>query len=104
MENIAEADIFLSGHDHKKWVAMKTRLALSSSGVDVGLNQRKILFCRTGSFLKGYEPDEPSYVAAGGLTPTDLGVVKIELTPKRKTKKEPGVRHDTFYVDIHASI
>ncbi|MEN6414413.1 MAG: hypothetical protein ABFC84_16875 [Veillonellales bacterium] len=104
MENIADADIYLMGHDHKKSAAVKSRLVLSPNGDRIGLSHKKILFARTGSFLKGYEPEEPSYVAKGAMTPTDLGVVKIELTPKRETKKDTDCRHDYFYVDIHASI
>jgi predicted phosphodiesterase len=104
MENIADADICLSGHDHKKFVAMKTRLKLVQGGGNLELNHRKILFCRTGSFLKGYEPNEKSYVAKAMMSPTDMGVVKIELTPKRKCKQDVKVRHDAFYIDIHASV
>jgi len=100
IENIADVDIGLMGHDHKKSVAMKTRLKLSQGHGNLELSHRKILFCRTGSFLKGYEPDERSYVAKAMMTPTDLGVVKIELTPKRDCRN----KHDTFYLDLHASV
>lgn len=108
MNEIADADIFLSGHDHKKWVAMKTKLTLTDSHGYLTLKHRKVLLGRTGSFLKGYEPGEESYVAASGMTPTDLGVIKIELTPKREEHEMPPSslikRQDRIHIDIHASI
>ena len=107
MAEIAEADIYLSGHDHKKWAALKSKLTLTDGGRGViRLKHKKILLGRTGSFLKGYEPGEESYVARAGMSPTDLGVIKIELTPKRiQTSTGKGnPREDRFHVDIHASI
>lgn len=102
MVDSAQADIYLMGHDHKKSVAMKSILHLSPSGDKLRLNHKKILLGRTGSFLKGYEPECDSYVAGAGLSPTDMGVIKIELTPKRQQIKKENI--DIYYVDIHASI
>jgi hypothetical protein len=100
MADVADAQIYLMGHDHKKSTALKTRLVLTHGGSAVTLSHRKILLARTGSFLKGYVENCPSYVANAGLPPTDMGVVKIELTPKRDQKNG----RDEFYIDIHASI
>lgn len=99
MAESVEADIHLMGHDHRKSVGMTDRLLLLGPN-PVTLTHRKLVFARTGSFLKGYIPDKPSYIADTQLSPTNLGVVKIELTPRRN--KEGG--KDTSYVDIHASI
>jgi hypothetical protein len=99
MIDMGEADIYLQGHDHKKGVAMKTRLRLTSGRV-LGLSHQKILMGRTGSFLRGYVPDESSYVCRGLMSPTDLGTIKIELTPKREKKHG----QDIFYIDIHSSL
>jgi hypothetical protein len=96
MSAIADADIYLMGHDHRKSVALKTRLCLGNGK----LRQKKVLLARTGSFLKGYVDGEPSYVARGAMTPTDLGVIKIELTPRRNKKN----KEDDYYVDMHASL
>lgn len=96
MAGIADADIYLMGHDHRKSVALKTRLELG----DNKLRQKKILLARTGSFLRGYAPDQASYVARGQMTPTDLGVIKIELTPRRNKKNN----NDDYYIDVHASL
>lgn len=109
MADNAEADIYLSGHDHKKWVAMKNRLVLTDGGSGrLNLRHKKIMMVRTGSFLKGYEPGAESYVARAGMSPTDLGVVKIELTPKRdKHSSGQGqnrISTDRVYIDLHASI
>jgi hypothetical protein len=84
------------GHDHKKSVGTSSRLMLSGCGEKIKLKHKKQLYVRTGSFLKGYEPEQISYVADMALNPADLGVVKIEMTPK---KKQSG-----FSVDLHASI
>lgn len=100
MSAISDAQINLMGHDHKKSVAFKTNLFLSEGKGCIKLNQRKILIGRTGSFLKGYVDGAPSYIARGAMTPTDLGVLKIELTPKR-SQKNGG---DSFYIDLHCSI
>jgi hypothetical protein len=100
MSAISDAQINLMGHDHKKSVAFKTNLYLSSGKNGLKLNQRKILIARTGSFLKGYVDNAPSYIARGAMNPTDLGVLKIELTPKRNRKNNS----DDFYIDLHCSI
>jgi len=99
MGEAAEADIYLMGHDHKKTVGLVTKLVLKSGRGELKLHHKKQLYARIGSFLKGYENDKVSYVADAALSPTDLGVVKIELTPRRPRKNT-----DSLYVDIHASI
>jgi predicted phosphodiesterase len=96
MAGIADADIYLMGHDHRKSAALKTRLQLKNTR----LRQKKVLLGRTGSFLRGYVPDQPSYVARGQMTPSDLGVLKIELTPRRNKKNG----EDDFYIDLHCSL
>jgi len=102
MEEAAEADIYLMGHDHKKSAATKTRLKLTGvSPQSFRLTHRKVLLCRTGSFLKGYEEGKASYIVDGAMNPTDLGVVKIEMTPRRKQIKG---NIDEISVDLHASI
>ncbi|MCK9370622.1 hypothetical protein M0R04_11990 [Candidatus Dojkabacteria bacterium] len=96
MCGIADADIYLMGHDHKKGIVPKARLYLG----DNRLKQKKILLCRTGSFLKGYVEDQPSYVARALMTPSDLGNIKIEMTPRRKQNND----QDDYYVDLHGSV
>ena len=100
MIRIADADIYLMGHDHKKSCGYLTKLKLNSGGGQLTLHNRKIMMGRTGSFLKGYVPEEASYVADANYNPSDLGVLKIELTPRRDIKE----KEETFYIDIHTSI
>lgn len=97
MEQVAEADIYLSGHDHRKYAALKAKLRLGTGNGGIRLNQRQILLGRTGSFLKGYVEGEPSYIARRALPPTDLGVIEIELKMHRK-RVNGG---EDFHVDIH---
>lgn len=96
MSGIAEAQIYLMGHDHRKSVAMKSRLHRA----DTKLCMKKVLLGRTGSFLRGYVDEQPSYVARASMIPTDLGVIKIELTPRRSQKCDG----DDYYIDLHASL
>jgi UDP-2,3-diacylglucosamine pyrophosphatase LpxH len=99
MAECAEADIYLMGHDHKKSQGNKTRLRLTDGGETVRLSHRKILIARTGSFLKGYVPETKSYIVDMALNPTDLGVIKIELTPRLT-----GDNYDRVEIDLHASL
>ena len=95
------ANIYLMGHDHRKSCAYVPTMELSKGGGNnLKLHQKKKLIARTGSFLKGYVPDKKSYIADLALNPADLGVIKIELTPRR----EYIGKSDTTYVDIHTSI
>ena len=106
MADQAEADIYLMGHDHKKSFATKVRLALTSGGRsgEIKLRQRKIIVGRTGGFLKGYVDGVSSYVVDGQYGPLDLGVLKIELTPRMKSWTNPdGQREKKFIIDLHCS-
>jgi hypothetical protein len=81
MREIAEADIYIMGRDHRKGaVPAGEKLELTHEMV---LRYKKQWLVRSGSFLRGYVNGKPSYVADGAMPPTDLGVVIIEITPKR---------------------
>lgn len=99
MLEISDCDVALMGHDHKKSVGIINRLKLVG-GNGMRLSHRKVVMARTGSFLRGYVPGATSYVADRGLNPTDLGVIKIELTPRRSQTDG----HDYQEIDLHASI
>ncbi len=100
MMNIAEADIFLSGHDHQKGVRPIEKLTLSEGNGGLRLSKRKIMLGRTGSFLKGYVENHASYIVDIAARPTELGVIKIEITPRRIQKDGD----DRMEMDIHASV
>jgi hypothetical protein len=97
MSEQAESHIFLMGHDHRKSLGMTSKLTLSGNGQSLRLVDKKQVYARTGSFLRGYVPNKVSYVADRNLNPTDLGVIKIELIGTAK-------QGDNFKVDIHASL
>lgn len=100
MMDIADAQIYLMGDNHQKGIVPKSRIKLSGQHNLIS-KQYKVLLIRTGSFLESYEDGQQSYVVDMNLPPTDLGVVKIELTPRCK-RIEGGKRDE--YIDIHASI
>lgn len=96
MAEAANADVYCMGHDHKKSAGTCSKLFLSGQGKNMRLRHKKQLFIRTGSFLKGYEPGQVSYVVDCAMNPTDLGVVKIEITPRKS--------NGDYTLDLHASI
>lgn len=106
MGEVGQADIYLMGDNHQKSLAYSDKLRLVGDGKGLHVRSRKQLFCRTGSFLKGYEDGKASYVTDKFLNPTNLGVVKIEITPRRidEGRGKEGNRYDEFYLDIHASL
>ena len=96
MAEVWDANIYLMGHDHKKGAGMSSKFKWSDSP-DSHIKEKKLFYARTGSFLQGYVENKPSYVVDKLLNPTDLGTVKIELTPKCTT-------NGGLKVDIHGSI
>lgn len=106
MAKMSDARINLMGHDHRKQIAFQRKFSLiDSHHGKLTVEDQKILLARTGSFLKGYEDGRPSYVADACLPPTDLGVVKIEITPHRSCfKNKLNGKGDSRWIDIHATI
>lgn len=100
MIKAADADIYLMGHDHKKHIAMQSRLKLADSRRGLSLENRKIVMARTGGFLKGYENNKPSYIADAAYAPVDIGTIMVEITPRRKEVDG----QDTRWVDLNASL
>lgn len=102
MAEIAEADIYLMGDNHQKSLAYSDKMYLSGGGRGVlHVRNRKQLYARTGSFLSGYKDGMASYVTDKLLNPTNLGTVKIEITPHRT---QPEHAPSEYYLDIHASL
>lgn len=99
MAEAAEADIFLMGHDHKKASGTISRMSLEGGKGALRVKQKKSLVVRTGSFLRGLVEEEASYIADRAANPTDLGVAKIEMTPRRD-----GGESRSLWVDLHVSI
>lgn len=89
MAQVAEADIYLMAHDHQRWAFKSSRLKLVS-GTKLDIQDRELIFARTGSFLKAYEPNTHCYVSEKCLRPSDIGNVEISLLPRVIHKRENG--------------
>lgn len=87
-----EADIYLMGHDHKKWGDKVDQLAIGGGNFACTLKSVEKVFVRTGSYLRGYVPDNTSYITRKAWRPANLGCVELELTMVRNRK---GGNHDT---------
>lgn len=90
-----DADIYLMGHDHHKGAVSRTTLYIDNH---LNMGQKRQWFGRTGSFLKGWVNDEPSYCIGRLYSPTDLGTIKFAVTISRS--KKHGI--DRMCKDIHA--
>ena len=75
-----EADIYIQGHDHKKFITTKSRLYLTQSMV---VKHKTIFFVRSGSFLAAYKEGQASYIVDIARGPAELGAPAIELRVKR---------------------
>ena len=99
--NNFNADILLMGHDHNRVIDYINRLEMSYNGKFVN---RRMLLARTGSFLKAYEPNRPSYAVDALYPPADIGGVKIAITPHRTHKSVNGKRVDNRWLHTEATI
>lgn len=97
MAESADADIFLMGHDHKGPIGFSPKMGLAQSMGNLAIVERKQFYGRTGSFLRGYVPEEISYVADGCMNPANLGTLELKFIPR-----SPG--HETFKIDMKATI
>jgi len=105
MAETVHGNIYLQGDDHRKLVGMTTKLDVESTKTGgITLRHMKQIFLRTGSFLDSHVDGRASYVVDANMNPTDLGVVKIELTPKLLSRAGGKECAGMFYCDIHASI
>jgi hypothetical protein len=101
MQNTAIADIYLLAHDHKRFAvpaSPKLFLRKAHAGLPT-LHHKKIILARTGSFMRGYVDGEDSYISEKAAPPSDLGVVKIEITPRRFQHNG----NDFIDLDLHSS-
>lgn len=81
MAAIADANIYLMGHDHKKGSMpdCKLRFVPDSRNNTLLVKDRPILYVRTGSFLKTYVDGARSYGVKRNYRPLQLGVTKITI-------------------------
>jgi len=91
-------DIALMGDNHQKGLIIRTRNEFRGNK-DV-VRAKKILLARTGCFLRGFVEGQASYVVDRCYAPNDIGLIKIEMTPRRD-RSDGG---DEVYIDLHASL
>ena len=104
MATTAVADFYLMGHDHKKGCIPSTpRLMLNCSGPKRELNVREKVpwLGRTGSFLKAYENGRVSYNVDAGRSPSTLGWIEFEITPRRRIIRPN--KGDFLYFDVRGT-
>lgn len=93
------ADIYLMGHDHQKGALSNTSLIYDQQ---FNMQEKKQWFGRTGSFLKGWEPNVESYIVQRMYPPTSLGAIKFTIRLKRvvRGKNKDGTMSDRTVKDI----
>lgn len=81
-----DADIFLAGHTHRQYAGIfETRITVGDD--EDKIRDKKLVFCRTGAFLKGYgghhtdpsKPFVPDYAEVAMLPPSVLGIVSVRV-------------------------
>lgn len=79
-----DADIYLQGHSHARFVIPRTRITVNPSWTKV--TDQKVYVAHTGSFLKTLEQsdDASTYAEEFGYPPTNLGVIRFHVTPGRE--------------------
>lgn len=81
MQAVADADIYLMGHDHAKGaIPARPRLKLTHSHHGLDVKERTPVLGRTGSFLKAYEPGMVNYNVDACRSPSALGWIEFDLT------------------------
>ena len=81
MQDVADADIYLMGHDHSKGVIpARPRMRLTHGSTGLSVKERTPALGRTGSFLKAYEPGMPNYNVDACRPPAALGWIEFGLT------------------------
>lgn len=80
---VANADLYLMGHDHKIGAAPQVILERGGTIKNPHIVEKQQSLVRTGSFLRGYVPGSNSYVAAKAMRPVYLGAPEIKITPMR---------------------
>jgi hypothetical protein len=76
-----DADIYLQGHSHSKFVVPATRLTVNPSWTK--LVQQTVYVAHTGSFLRTLQHDTVGYAEMAGYPPTTLGCVRFLVKPSR---------------------
>lgn len=76
------ADLYIQGHDHQKgaWPVSCLAVRRASRGDEhLALAQKEQYLCRSGSFLRAYQPDRSSYAVGRLLRPACLGAIEFKI-------------------------
>jgi hypothetical protein len=86
------ADLFLMGHSHGKGAVPTSSLYAHTDikNHTIVIKQKEQYLGRTGSFLKGYEPNKRSYVVGSLLRPSVLGTILFKVRLMRKDRPSGG--------------
>lgn len=87
MERVAEADIYIMGHDHRRGVwhgDPKLEFQVNCKTGKVETKDKDRLYVRSGSFQKAYEEGSPNWIVDKCSAPRALGGVKIEIHVNRR--------------------
>lgn len=90
------ADIYVMAHDHERGAWPKSVIIHTGRK----LKQKRQYLCRSGSFKKGYTPNESGYEVGRLLRPSDLGALKLKISLHRETEG----KNDLIITDIEAEI
>lgn len=77
-----DADIYLQGHSHSKFVIPQTRLDVNPSWTK--LAAKTVYVAHTGSFLRTLQHDSVGYAERAGYPPTTMGTIKFIITPHKE--------------------
>ena len=88
LSEIANANLYSLGHDHKANGGKTARLDLTINKGVPRVSHVEQVFVRSGSFLRGYVENEPSYVAGALLNPATLGAPCVEISPRVTVKNK----------------
>jgi hypothetical protein len=84
MQQTADADLYLMGHDHKKGcIPSFPRLRLAEGKGSLTIRERTPWLGRTGSFLKAYEDGTVSYNVDAARSACALGWIEFDVAVKR---------------------
>lgn len=74
-----DADLYLTGHSHSKFIVPNTRLTVNPSWTK--LVAKTVYVCHTGSYLRTLQQNKVGYAEKAGYPPTTLGSLRFMLTP-----------------------
>lgn len=96
------ADLYCFGHDHQRTAHPVNVLVPAKNNSEYGyhIKQKRQLLCRSGAFMKGYQPDTNNYEIFRLLRPSDLGALKVTVNLRRDQRN--GM--DIHYAEINAMI